>query len=144
MISFSARNDEDMSQLQLVEAGESCNGTLTASDPACQVGVELPKNYRGTTSIQFGRAARPGEWYQHTSSHATDKGEILAGLTVRNKTVAQVVPLVESHGARVEFLTGDRPKLKPLKSAPGEWYVEDAVTYGQGEVTLYVSPTPVS
>jgi hypothetical protein len=143
MISFSGRNDKDMGQLRMLEPGEECNGTLNASDPGCQEGVELPRNYDGTTDIQFGRAARSGELYIHTSSSATDKGEVLAGLTVKNKTVDQVVPLVKSRGiGEIEYLTGDRPNLKSLDSAPGNWYVDHATAFAAGEVTLFVSPTP--
>ncbi|TCC43046.1 hypothetical protein [Kribbella sindirgiensis] len=144
MISFSGRNEKDMSQLRMLEPGEQCNGTLNASDPGCQEGVELPKNYDGKTEIQFGRVAKPGEMYVHTSSSATDKGEVLAGLTVKNKTIDQVLPLVRSRGVReIEYLTSDGPKHEPVKSPPGNWYVDDASTYAEGVVSLYVSPTPV-
>jgi hypothetical protein len=144
MISFSGRNEKDMRQLRMLEPGELCNGTLNASDPGCQEGVELPKNYDGKTEIQFGRAAKQGELYIHSSSSATDKGEVLAGLTVKNKTVAQVLPLVKARGVReIEFLTSDGPDHQPVKSPPGNWYVDDANTFAEGEVTLFVSPTPV-
>ncbi|MEU8224721.1 hypothetical protein [Kribbella sp. NPDC048915] len=145
MISYSGRNDDDMSQLKIVEPGEHCNGTLNASDPGCQEGVELPKNYDGKTEIQFGRAAKPGEMYIHTSSHATDKGEVLAGLAVQNKTVDQVIPLVQSRGiTTIEYSTGNGPKLEQLESAPGNWYVVDTTTYAEGSVTLHVSATPAN
>jgi hypothetical protein len=144
MISFSGRNDKDMSQLKLLEPGEQCNGTLNASDPGCQEGVELPKNYDGKSDIQFGRTAKPGELYVHTSSSATDKGEVLAGLTVKNKTVGEVLPLVKSRGVReIEYLISDGRNLNQVKSPPGNWYVDDASTYAEGEVSLLVSPTPV-
>ncbi|WP_410786357.1 hypothetical protein [Kribbella sp. C-35] len=144
MISYTGRNDKDMSQIRMLEPGELCNGTLNASDPGCQEGVELPKNYDGTTEIQFGRVAKQGEMYIHTSSSATDKGEVLAGLTVKNKTIDQVLPLVRSRGVReIEYLTSDGPNQEPVKSPPGNWYVDDASTYAEGEVSLYVSPTPV-
>ncbi|TCC40938.1 hypothetical protein [Kribbella speibonae] len=144
MISFSGRNEKDMSQLRMLEPGEQCNGTLNASDAGCQEGVELPKNYDGKTEIQFGRVAKPGEMYVHTSSSATDKGEVLAGLTVKNKTIDQVLPLVRSRGVReIEYLTSDGPNHEPVKSPPGNWYVDDASTYAEGVISLYVSPTPV-
>jgi hypothetical protein len=144
MISFTGRNDKDMSQLRILEPGEQCNGTLNASDPGCQEGVELPKNYDGKTEIQFGRVAKQGERYFHTSSSATDKGEVLAGLTVKNKTIDQVLPLVRSRGVReIEYLTSNGSNQEPVKSPPGNWYVEDASAYAEGEVSLYVSPTPV-
>ena len=144
MISFTGRNDKDMSQLRMLEPGEQCNGTLNASDPGCQEGVELPKNYDGETEIQFGRVAKQGERYIHTSSSATDKGEVLAGLTVKNKTIDQVLPLVKSRGVReIDYLTSNSANPEPVKSPPGNCYVEDASAYAEGEVSLYVSPTPV-
>ncbi|TDW88448.1 hypothetical protein EV137_6552 [Kribbella pratensis] len=144
MISFTGRNDKDMSQLRMLEPGEQCNGTLNAADPGCQEGVELPKNYDGKTEIQFGRVAKQGERYFHTSSSATDKGEVLAGLTVKNKTIDQVLPLVRSRGVReIEYLTSNGSNQEPVKSPPGNWYVKDASAYAEGEVSLYVSPTPV-
>lgn len=142
MITFSARNEKDMNQIGRVAPGEDCNGTLNASDPGCQDGVELPKNYKGHTEIVFGRPAKPGEGYYHFSSSATDKGEVLAGLTVRNKTVAAVLPLIKARGVReVEYTSSNENKL--LKSVPGNWYVEDAMSPAEGLVSLSVSPTPL-
>lgn len=143
MISFSGRNQKDMDQLHRLEPGEQCNGTLTAADPGCQDGLELPRDYDGQTVIQFGRAAKPGELYRHTSSNATDKGEVLAGLALENKTVAQVLPLILARGVqKVTYLTGDGPQFDSKDSVPGEWYVHGAGTYKPGEVSLYVGPSP--
>ncbi|MGW7679126.1 hypothetical protein ACWGID_00145 [Kribbella sp. NPDC054772] len=145
IISFSGRDEHDMSQLRIVKAGELCNGTLNASDPGCQEGVELPRNYKGVTEIEFGRAAKKDEVYRHTSSSATEKGEVLAGLTVKNKTVAQIRPLLEGRGIRlVEYVTDGAADSKPKDSAPDNWYVHDAVTYAEGEISLYVGPKPAS
>jgi hypothetical protein len=143
MISFSGRNEQDMNQLRLLEPGEQCNGTLNASDPGCQEGVELPKNYDGTSEIQFGRAAKPGELYVHSSSSATDKGEVLAGLTVKNKTIDQVLPLLRSRGVReIEYLLDKGPNYqRPGQTPPGSWYVHSAQTFAEGEVTLFVDAT---
>lgn len=145
MISYSGRNDEDMRQLRMVQPGELCNGTLNASDPGCQEGVELPKNYSGTTEIQFGRAAKKGEMYWHTSSSATDKGEVLAGVRVKNLTVAQIRPLLADRGIRtVDYVTDGAADNKPKNSAPDNWYVHDATAYGEGEISLSVGPKPAS
>jgi hypothetical protein len=57
MISYSARNEHDMDQLRWLDPGEKCPGTLTAADPGCQDGLELPRNYDGRTVVDFGRAA---------------------------------------------------------------------------------------
>ena len=143
MVSFSARHERDAEQLTRLEPGEKCNGTLTAADPGCQDGLELPKNYDGTTEIQFGRQAKPGERYWHSSSSATDKGEALAGLTIENKTVAQVLPQIEARGVKVvDYAVGPGPEYDSQKSVPGEWYVHGAMAHAMGEVVLFVGPKP--
>ena len=142
MVDFSAQNGKQMDQLRRLEPGEKCNGTLNASDPGCQDGLELPKNYDGKTVIDFGRAAKRGEMYRHTSSSATDKGEVLAGLAIENKTVAQVLPQVEARGVKVDYLTGDGPNFDSRDSVPGNWYVHDAITHRPGQVSLYAGPAP--
>ncbi|MGW1341819.1 hypothetical protein ACWCOV_12245 [Kribbella sp. NPDC002412] len=143
IISFSARNEHDMDQLRRLEPGEKCPGTLNASDPGCQAGLELPKNYDGTTVIDFGRAAKPGELYQHTSSSATAKGEMLAGLAIDNKTVAQVLPQIEARGVKVvAYLSGKAPNLDSNTTAPGNWYVHGAMSHAPGEVVLFVDAKP--
>ncbi|MGY4767365.1 hypothetical protein ACXC9Q_10670 [Kribbella sp. CWNU-51] len=142
MVDFSAQNGKQMEQLHRLEPGEKCNGTLNASDPGCQDGLELPKNYDGKTVIDFGRAAKTGEMYMHTSSSATDKGEVLAGLAIENKTVAQVLPQVEGRGVKVDYLTGDGPSFDSRDSVPGNWYVHGAITYRPGQVSLYAGPAP--
>jgi hypothetical protein len=132
IVSFTGRNQHDMDQLHRLEAGEKCPGTLNASDPGCQGGLELPRNYDGTTVIDFGRAAKPGELYLHSSSSATDKGEALAGLAIKNKTVAQVLPLIEARGVKVQ-------SYRPEGTPPGNWIVQDATPYAPGEVILNVA-----
>lgn len=143
MISYSGRNQSDMDQLKWLEPGENCPGTLTAADAGCQDGLELPRNYDGHTVVDFGRAAKPGEVYQHTSSSATEKGESLAGLAIKNKTVTEVLRLIEARGVKVDhYVSGTQPKLTTTDSAPGDWYVHDATAYSPGTVTLFVAATP--
>jgi hypothetical protein len=143
MLSFSGRNAQDMARLHRLEPGEKCNGTLNASDPGCQDGVEVAKNFDGESEIQFGRAAKPGEMYWHTSSSATEPGESLAGLKIHNKTVAEVLPMIEARGIKVvSYLSGNPPQLDSKDSAPGDWYVDDATPFAPGEVNLSVGPAP--
>ena len=144
MVSFSADDSAQMDQLHRLEPGELCNGTLNASDPGCQNGLELPKNYTGTTEIQFGRKAKPGEMYWHSSSGATEKGEALAGLAIHNKTVAAVLPLIEARGVKVVayYASSDSPKFADIGQPPAGWYVHDASAFAPDEVTLYVGPAP--
>jgi len=143
MVSFSSGSQREMNQLHRLEPGELCNGTLNASDPGCQEGLEIPKNYDGSTEIQFGRKANPGEMYKHSSSSATDKGELLAGLVLEDKTVAQVLPQIEARGVQVEgYLVGPGPKYDTKDSVPGDWYVFGSATRYPGKVSLYVDPDP--
>ena len=93
--------------------------------------------------IEFGRTAKAGETYWHTSSSATSKGEALAGLKIANKTVAQVLPLIEARGVKVvAYHSGNGPNLDSSESAPGNWFVHDATMFAPGEVRLFVAATP--
>jgi hypothetical protein len=139
IVSFTARDKHEMDQLHRLEPGEKCPGTLNAADPGCQGGLELPKNYDGQSVVDFGRAAKPGERYQVMSSSATEQGEALAGLAIKNRTVAQALPLIEARGVKVvRYQNGSQAQPTP----PGTWYVHDATPFAPGEVTLSVAPAP--
>ncbi|GAB2635697.1 hypothetical protein [Kribbella swartbergensis] len=139
IVSFTARNQHEMDQLHRLEPGEKCPGTLNASDAGCQGGLELPRSYDGQSVVDFGRAAKPGERYQVTSSSATEKGEALAGLAIKNKTVAEVLPLIADRGVKVvRYQNGSQAQPTP----PGTWFVHDATPFAPREVTLDVAPTP--
>jgi hypothetical protein len=140
---ITGRTESDFKPLHRLEPGEKCNGTLNASDPGCQEGLELPKNYDGQALIDFGRPAKPGEMYLHTSGSATAKGELLAGLVIHNKTVAQVRPQIEARGVKVvSYVSGNAPNLDSRETAPGTWYVYDATSHAPGEVVLFVGAKP--
>lgn len=144
IVSYSARNSEEMAQVHRLEPGEKCSGTLTAADPGCQEGLELPKDFDGKTEIQFGRAAKPGEMYWHSSSSATEKGESLAGLDIENKTVSQVLPMIAAKNVKVVsyYDSRDTPQFDDIGKPADNWYVHGASAFGPGEVTLYVGPAP--
>lgn len=143
MVSFSGRDDSDMAQLHRLEPGELCNGTLNASDPGCQDGLEIPKNYDGQTEIQFGRAAKPGELYFHFSSKVDDPGEAMHGAKWRDRTVAEVKQvLAERHLKVAEYYDANQPpNAQAIPAPPDDWYVRDATEYVAGAVTLYVAAT---
>jgi len=143
MVSFSGRNDSDMAQLHRLEPGELCNGTLNATDPGCQDGLEIPKTYDGQTEIQFGRAAKPGELYFHFSSKVDDPGEAMHGAKWQNRTVAEVKQvLAERHLKVAEYYAADQPRnAQAIPAPPDDWYVRDASEYVAGEITLYVAAT---
>ncbi len=132
---------DERSNLTLLAPGEKCNGTLNASDPGCQDGVEVPKDLKGWAEIQFGRVAKKGEMYHHFSSNIDDPGEILAGVKFRGLTIAQVRPVLAAHGLTIEsyHAAGTRPETGPIDTPPDSWYVHDATSYIAGEVQLDVA-----
>jgi hypothetical protein len=129
--------------IRLLEPGEKCSGTLDASDPGCQEGVEVPKNLDGWAEINFGRAAKKGEMYYHMSSTIDDPGEVLAGVKFRGLTIAQVKPILAAHDLTIEsyHAAGTRPETGPVDTPPDTWYVHDATSYIAGEVQLDVAAT---
>ncbi|GAA2826251.1 hypothetical protein [Kribbella solani] len=52
-------------KIRVLEPGEKCSGTLTAADPGCQSGLEIARNLKGATIVEFGRATKNGETYYH-------------------------------------------------------------------------------
>ena len=129
--------------MTLLAPGEKCNGTLNASDPGCQDGVEVPKDLDGWAEIDFGRAAKKGEMYYHFSSNIDDPGEVLAGVKFRGLTIAQAKPVLAAHGLTIEsyHAAGTRPETGPIDTPPDSWYVHDATSYVAGEVQLDVAET---
>jgi len=109
-------------------------------------GVRVSASFQGTAEIFIGRAAQPGEQY-FLSESATAPGEVLAGVDLAGKTVADVLPLLGSASVApvyiVEAATSDgRVVDTPADSVPGSYFVYNAVTYGPGKVQLEVGATP--
>lgn len=160
-----ARHHLDIS-LQLVPASPSIAGTLVAeTEPAgsgselktitargrcftggggnqCPVGVRVPINYRGTATLVFGRAARPGEQFESSGS-VTARGEAMHGLHFVGKTVAAVLGmLAERHVTVSQWRVQDRHcNTGSRRTVPSSWYVYDAVPWAPGQVLLSASRT---
>ncbi|MGC4937368.1 hypothetical protein [Kribbella sp. DT2] len=130
-------------RLRLLAPGEKCSGTLDASDPGCQEGVEVPKDLDGWAEIEFGRAAKKGEMYHHLSSKIDDPGEVLAGVKFRGLTIAQVKPILAARDLTIEsyHAAGSRPETGPIDTPPDTWFVHDATSYVAGQVQLEVAKT---
>jgi hypothetical protein len=132
--------DTDGSKIHTIEAGENCPPTMTSADPECQPGVKVLKSFTGEVTISFGRAARQGETYQYMSSSAGDKGEVLAGVPVRNKTVAEVLPMLAARGLTVQgylWDSDDPQHPNEGESVPGSWYVHDVGLHSPGVVSIW-------
>jgi hypothetical protein len=115
---------------------------------ACPVGLKIPANFRGSADYTFGRAARPGEQYE-TSAPATAPGEVMHGLQFRGRTVATLLNMLrERHVTVPQYRrlqtsanTTYSNALRP-DQVPGNWYVQDAIPWAQGQVLLFVGPHP--
>lgn len=160
-----ARYHLDIS-LQLVPASPSIAGTLVAETESagsgsqlktiaalgrcftggggneCPVGVRVPIDYRGTATLVFGRAARPGEQYESSGS-ATARGEAMHGLHFVGKTVAAVLGMLAERDVTVPQwrVQNRRCYTESRRTVPGSWYVYGAVPWAPGQVLLWASRT---
>jgi hypothetical protein len=108
---------------------------------ACPVGVRVPASFHGQAQVVFGRAARPGEQYESAAS-AFAPGEVMHGMRVTGRTVAQVMAMLRHRGVSVplfDYLR--RGYARHLHSVPGTWFVYDAVPWAPHQVLLFVGPT---
>jgi hypothetical protein len=110
---------------------------------ACPVGVRVPADFRGSATITFGRAARPGEQYESAGS-PTAPGEAMHGLTYQGAAVPVVLAMLRARHVSVPQyryqsaaggLCGSLPH--PI---PATWRVYDAVPWAPHQVLLWVGP----
>lgn len=103
----------------------------------CKAGVSIPVDLKKRVEVIFGRAARPGERYD-VAGDPTARGELLAGMDLRNKTVAEVRRMVQERHATIQRYYGAAPEdssspnwdysshvLRP-ETVPDTWYVHEA------------------
>jgi hypothetical protein len=106
----------------------------------CPVGLRVPVGYRGQANFVFGRAARPGEQYESTTS-ASAPGEVMHGLNFVGKRVSTVLAMLARRHVTVPTYRDDGRALSP-RQVPGTWYVYDAVPWATQQVLLFVGPAP--
>jgi hypothetical protein len=107
---------------------------------ACPVGVRIPAGFHGSAQLLFGRAARAGERYESTTS-AFAPGEVMHGMRVRGRTVAQVLVLLRARGVSVPVFNYARGDVaRNVRHVPGGWFVYDATPWAPREVMLSVGP----
>lgn len=152
--------------LSLVPASPSVVGTVVMSDlpPSvktvsakgdcfdggggpCPVGVKIPLGFRGTGTIVFGRAARPGEKYASTKS-AFAPGEELHCVDLRGRTVDEALRMLSRKKVTVALFHHDEKRADGnvygvntgRDKIPGSWYVSTADPWAPGQVMLWVRP----
>jgi hypothetical protein len=106
----------------------------------CPVGLKVPVGYRGQAALVFGRAARPGEQYESTTS-ASAPGEVMHGLNYVGKRVSSVLAMLAERHVTVPTYRDDGRALT-ARQVPGTWYVYDAIPWALQQVLLVVGPTP--
>jgi len=109
----------------------------------CPVGVRVPIDFRGTVSLVFGRAARPGEQYE-SAAQADGPGEAMHGLHYQGKTVAAVLAMLAKRGITVPQWRVQRAGqcyMEVRRSVPGTWLVYNAVPWAPGQVLLWAAKT---
>lgn len=139
----------DGTKLGLLKPGENCPATLNEADPGCQYGVEVGKKFKGEAEIMFGRAARPGEQYQYMPGQSNGPGEELAGLSYKNKRVAEVRKLIAARGVTIGGYLNSKPEMvkgvttiKDVDPVPEDWYVHEVWPRSPGVVELWIGPQP--
>jgi hypothetical protein len=114
----------------------------------CPVGVFVPIDFRGSASLVFGRAARPGEQYE-SAAQADGPGEAMYGLHYQGKTVAAVLAMLAKRGITVpqwRVQPAGQCFMESRRSVPGDWLVYDAVPWAPGQVLLWAAkslPVPM-
>jgi hypothetical protein len=104
----------------------------------CPVGLRVPLGYHGQAALVFGRAARPGEQYESTTS-ASAPGEVMHGLNYVGKPVSVVLAMLKQRHVTVPTYRDDGQVLAP-DQVPGTWYVYSAVPWAPHQVLLFVGP----
>jgi hypothetical protein len=130
----------DASQLTPITAQGRC---FAAGGGVCPVGVLVPVHFRGSATLVFGRAARPGEQYESAGS-ATAPGEAMHGLHFQGKTVATVLAMLARRGITVATWRVQRSAdcyTEARHSVPGTWLVYEAVPWAPGQVMLSAAKT---
>jgi hypothetical protein len=140
----------------------NCDSGAGKCPPA---GLRIPVSFHGPATIEFGRAALPGEQYVQAGP-ATAAGEPLHGIRYVCQEVPAVVAMLRQRhtSAVVRYPTANGGRLLfGSQEPPGTWYVNEATMFAPQQVMLWAgspctpglpgsapglpgtaSPTPVS
>jgi hypothetical protein len=121
-------------------------GQVPGLSPIGKNGIRVSATFHGQAEIFIGRAAEPGESYWIAES-ATAPGEVLAGADIAGKTVADLLPLLDSAGVAPDYnveAANDNGQVvdTPADSVPGGYFVYGVWTDQPGKVQIDVGATP--
>ena len=121
------------------------NGCSSGSGGDCpQLGLRIPVGFHGPATIEFGRAARPGEHYM-IGALATARGEPMHGMRYLCRTLPAVLAMLRDRQvtvAVIRYATAHGGKLVfSGKAVPGTWYVNQATMWAPRQVMLWAGPS---
>lgn len=104
-----------------------------------QLGLKIPVSFRGPATIEFGRAARPGEHYM-IGALATAPGEPMHGMRYLCRTLPAVLAMLRDRQVSVALIRYPTGGLSD-KVRPGTWYVNEATMWAPRQVMLWAGPS---
>lgn len=109
-----------------------------------QLGLRIPVSFHGPGTIEFGRAARPGEHYM-IGALATAPGEPMHGMRYLCRTLPAVLAMLRDRQVTVvviRYATASGGKLVYNgQVVPGTWYVNEATMWAPRQVMLWAGPS---
>jgi hypothetical protein len=116
------------------------NNCDSSAGPCPEIGLRIPVGFHGPATIEFGRAARPGERYAQVGP-ATAPGGPMHGMSYVCQNVSAVLAILREHhvSAVVRYPTATGGRLVfGADVQPGTWYVNEATLLAPGQVMLWV------
>lgn len=126
----------------------TATGCRNRSGDCPELGLKIPVGFRGPATIEFGRAARPGEHYV-VGALATAPGEPLHGVRYLCRTLPTVLAMLRQRQVTVAVIRYAAANGKLINGGklvvggrvfPGTWYVNEATMWAPRQVMLWVGP----
>jgi len=112
----------------------------SSADVCPAIGLRIPIGFHGPATIEFGRAATPGEQYVQAGP-ATAPGEPMHGMRYVCRNVSAVLAMLRQRhvSAVIRYPTATGGRLMfGADVLPGRWYVNEATLFAPGQVMLWV------
>ncbi len=114
-----------------------------------ELGLRIPAGFHGPATIEFGRAARPGEHYM-AGALAAAPGEPMHGMRYLCRNLPAVLAMLHQRHVIVAVIRYAAVSGKLVnggklvfggKVFPGTWYVNEATMWAPRQVMLWVGPS---
>ena len=127
----------------------TANGCSGSGGDCPQIGLRIPVSFRVPATIEFGRAARPGEHYM-VGALAAAPGEPVHGMRYLCRTLPAVLAMLRDRHVIVAVIRYAAVNGKLVnggklvfgeKVIPGTWHVNEATMWAPRQVMLWASPS---